>query len=223
MEYVPAIVRRCKKGTIRAYPTYYCEKSRLIEELGKHEKEVMEMLEAERDLTGLEKLNCMIPIIPRCLSMINMKTDAGRVEAAEILLSSDNYSRIPDDILLDGKKVRFDPQRFHDYSRYMSKEGKDFIFGEIFGSPAAWAYNCYVKTPVEGIEMERELPVMMLYNNPNVRVGLWFVGEEDGKLLFMYSTSNVPSMVSQINATSGGAVTLHLSGLGRRQRIHRVK
>lgn len=222
MKYVPAIVRRYK-GEIQAYPTYYCNKEDLLKETGMTEEELEKVLSQGRDMRDYEKLDCMCPIVPKCLSMINMKTANGRAQAASLLLSDENYDRIPNEILMRDRKVRFDPQRFYDYSKYMDNEGRDFTFGEIFGSPNNWALNCYVKVPVEGISMIRELPVMMLYNNPRNSVKLWYIGEENGKLLFMYSTNNVPSITTQISANVSEGITVKVNGFGRNQRLHVVK
>lgn len=223
MSYVPAIVRRCPKGSIQAYPTYYCNKEDLIAELGVSEESLMKDLNSGRDMTGMEQRKCMHPIIPKCLAMINMKSKAGRVQAASVLLEEEKYERIPNEILMRDHKLRFDPQRFREYSKFMDSNNRDFVFGEIFGAPNNWAFNCYVKVPIEGVEMDMELPVMMLYNNPNVRVGLWYIGEENGKLLFMHSTNNVPSITTQISGNAGKGLKVHVSGLGSKQRIHRVK
>lgn len=223
MSYVPAIVRRCPKGTIQAYPTYYCEKESLMKEMGMSEEELMKKLNSGADMTGIEQKSCVRPIIPKCLRMVNTKNASGRVEAASLLLSESNYERLPDDVLLRDKKVRFDPQRFRDYSNFLDSSKRDFVFGEIFGAPNNWAFNCYVKVPVEGIDMKRELPVMMLYNNPKVHVGLWYIGEENGKLLFMHSTNNVTSITTQISSNAGKALKVHISGVGVKQRVHTTK
>lgn len=219
MKYVPAIVRRCKKGSIEVFPTYYCRTEDLMEATGMGREELLEDLESGSDCTKLLRYSVLQPIVPRCLTLINFKTSAGRSEAAEILLDQEKYDRLPDELLKRG----FDPKRFREYSQYMDKEGRDYVFGEIFGTPDKWAFNCYVKVPVEGISMERELPVMMVYNNPAGAVKLWYIGEENGKMLFMHSTVNIPNVSAQITAPAGKGLTVNVMGVGTRQRIRRVK
>lgn len=188
-----------------AYPSFYCEKAmfekelkknpELMEELGEN---YIETLNKGFDCTKLEKLSCMKPIIPSCLYLVDVKSDAGKREAAKILLNGDKYNRIPKDVLTDNGSIRIDLERFTDFLRVMEERGVDYSFGELFGDSSCWSYNCYVRWGSTEEDDYGELPVIMVYYGVKEPVKMWYIGtEDDGLMYFMYSTVNIQNILNK--------------------------
>lgn len=179
----------------KAYPCYYGSLERLATALGKEKTDVIKQLSCSlRDESDLLKTGVLIPVLPSCLSMVDIHTDSGKKEAAKILLSHQDM-RLPNEILYNKGLMRVDFNRFRDFKEYMRKANTDFIFGELNGTEYNWVYNCYV-SPSDSVFTD-ELPVITIYGNPKLRAGLWYVGYEGDLVMFMSSAINIPYAVNQ--------------------------
>lgn len=191
-----------------AYPTYRCSKKEFEKELeGMSDirsllgKDYMLALSRGFNCSALEGMSCMRPILPKCLSMVNVKTLNGKQQAAMVLLdiaNEKNY-KIPGSILYTNTgTVRLDNKRFIEFANYIDTLNVDFALGELFGQPNNWSWYCYVKDAdyVRGIE-DTELPTISIFSSPNIPVGLYYVGDEGDNMVFMYSNINLSKMLNK--------------------------
>lgn len=191
-----------------AYPTYICDKAEFEKELKSNNSlynrlgdNYIKKFNSGIDCSELEKMSCMKAVLPKCLSMINIKTLGGKREAAKILLNmvSDNASlSIPNSILYDSNgNIRIDDGNFKEYYKYMLSINTDWVFGELFGNRSLWSMNCYVADEKYVSGEDIELPVMMLYSSDEADSKLWYIGSDNNELMFMYSTVNVFKILNE--------------------------
>lgn len=179
----------------RAYPCYYGSLERLANVLGKDKQDTIKQLSCSlRDESQLLDIGVLTPVLPSCLSMVDIRTDSGKKEAADILLSHQSM-RLPREILYRNGMMRVDLNRFRDFKKYMEERNTDFIFGELNGTENNWVYNCYV-SPKDSVFTD-ELPVITIYGSSKLQVGLWYVGYEGDLVMFMSSAINIPYVVNQ--------------------------
>lgn len=178
-------------GYAKAYPCYSCTLKELVEATGEDEFSLIKSLVDGRECHEFEKFGCMKPIVPKCLAMVNIKSANGKAEAARVLLDENHFADIPKDVLYNGKAMRADENRFRDFRKCIEDSGRDFMFGEFIGKGINWQYNCYV---LPDKDFGEGLPIMIIYGNPKQNVGLWYIGSDNGRLMFMSSAVNVPSL-----------------------------
>lgn len=187
------------------YPTYKCNVKDFGKELSSNitlykkfgGKDFLETLEGGIDCSELESMKCMKPILPKCLSLVNIKAVEGKRQAARVLINTNDLKVIPNSILYNSKgELRVDNERFKEFYDYIKEHDTDWYLGEVFASnPDTWMWNCYViDESLAGSEVV-ELPIMVAYSPEITDVKLWFVGNEGDTLFFMFSNVNLPKML----------------------------
>lgn len=191
-----------------AYPTYRCSREEFEKELegmpelkAKFGKNYIKAFNKGFDCRELEGMSCMKPIIPKCLTMLNMKTLSGKQQAARVLLDTAHAkgAKIPGSILYTEKgTVRVDNKRFTEFSNFIDSVGTDLALGELFGKPHNWSWYCYVKEEsyVRGRE-DTELPIINIFSSPEIPVGLYYVGDEGKDMIFMHSNVNLSRVLNK--------------------------
>lgn len=187
------------------YPTYKCNVSDFERELSGDltlykkfgGKNFLEVLEGGADCSELEIMKCMKPILPKCLSLVNIKTIEGKRQAARMLISTDKPKVIPNSILYNPNgSIRVDSKRFKEFYDFIKQNNTDWYLGEIFArNSMTWMWNCYVVDESLAGSDVVELPIMVAYSSEKAGAKLWFVGNEGDTLFFMFSNVNLPQML----------------------------
>lgn len=191
-----------------AYPTYRCSREDFQKELegmpelkSKLGKNYIKAFNKGFDCRVFENMRCMKPIVPKCLTMLNVKTLSGKQQAARVLLDTAHAkgAKIPGNILYTEKgTVRIDNKRFTEFSNFIDSVGTDLALGELFGKPHNWSWYCYVKEDgyIRGSE-DTELPIINIFSSPSISVGLYYVGDEGEDMIFMHSNINLSKMLNK--------------------------
>lgn len=195
---------RLNVSNMVACPTYKCKCSEFENEL-KENIDLYEKFGKENylmhfnsgaDCTELENMKCMIPILPKCLAFVNIKTKEGKHVAADLLMREKVRLCIPREVLLNSNgTIRTDLRRFKDFNNFMNINGSDYAFGELFGTAERWSWNCYVQDISLVNNKDVELPLITICSSMELSPRLWYIGREGEDLMFMYSTVKVSEML----------------------------
>lgn len=186
------------------YPTYKCSVSsfekelrgdlQLYKEFGG--KDYLDKLDGGIDCSKLESMHCMRPILPKCLSLLNIKTLEGKRQAAKMLLNVTGSNVIPNNVLYNPNgTIRVDTERFKEFYEYIKSKGMDWHLGEVFvRNSHNWMWNCYVVDEELASSEVVELPIMVAYPNENCGVKMRFIGCEGDTMYFMFSNIDLPGI-----------------------------